>query len=152
MRLIWPGGGAAILHLHVQDPETARGSREPALYAAVAARLRKAGCPALINLTAGMGSLDCGSLNSGLGDGIYVSARSMIRAMAARIKEIGVRPKLEAFDFGQLTAVLALEAEGLIAPPPLVQCARGLKWGAPPGPRRLLAMGHMRPVGHRIAA
>lgn len=47
--------GAAIVHIHVRDPETKRGSREVALYAEVVERLRAASCPALVNLTAGMG-------------------------------------------------------------------------------------------------
>jgi uncharacterized protein (DUF849 family) len=181
--------GAAIVHIHVRDPATTRGSRDPALYAEVVARLRSAGCPALINLTAGMGgklvfgpdtpldvapqtdlvnaqtrmvhveqllpdlcSLDCGSFNSGVGDEIYVSTWPMIRAMATRIKKIGVKPELEVFDFGHLTAVLALVEEGLVAPPPLVQFALGLKWGAPSDPRTLLSLRDMLPAGSHWVA
>ncbi|AGT11120.1 hypothetical protein JCM7686_pAMI5p054 (plasmid) [Paracoccus aminophilus JCM 7686] len=38
----------------MRDPETKRGSREVALYADVVAPRRAAGCPAPINLTAGV--------------------------------------------------------------------------------------------------
>ncbi len=181
--------GAAIVHIHVRDPATTRGSRDVALYAEVVTRLRSAGCPALINLTAGMGgklvfgadnpldvapqtdlvnaqtrlahiealrpemcSLDCGSFNSGFGDEVYVSTWPTIRAMAGRIKEIGVKPELEVFDFGHLTAVLALVDEGLVAPPPLVQFGLGLKWGAPSDARMLLAMRDMLPPGSQWVA
>lgn len=51
--------GATIVHVHVRDPVTARGSRDIALYADVVARLRDARCPALTNLTAGMGESWC---------------------------------------------------------------------------------------------
>jgi uncharacterized protein (DUF849 family) len=167
--------GAAIVHIHVRDPVTTKGSRDPALYAEVVGLLRARGFPGLINLTAGMGgklifgpddpldvapgtdvvnaatrmvhvealrpdmcSLDCGSFNSGTDDEIYVSTWPMIRTMAARFREIGVKPELEVFDLGQLQSALALMDEGLIAPPPFFQFALGLKWGAPSDPRTLL--------------
>lgn len=181
--------GAAIVHIHVRDPETGRGSREMALYAEVVERLRAARCPALVNLTAGMGgklvlgedrpldvapetdlvggaerlahvealrpdlcSLDCGSYNSGTGNEIYVSTWPMIRAMAARIRELGVKPELEVFDFGHLTSVLALAGEGLLEAPLFVQFALGLKWGAPSDARTLLALRDMLPAGSHWAA
>lgn len=183
------GAGAAVVHIHVRDPVTRLGSRDPALYAEVMRILRERGCPALVNLTAGMGgklvlgpdeplkvaretdlvngatrlvhvealrpdmcSLDCGSFNSGLGDEIYVSTWPMIRAMAARIREAGVKPELEVFDFGHLTAVLALVSEGLVAPPPFVQFALGLKWGAPSDPHTLITLRDMLPAGAQWVA
>lgn len=47
--------GAAIVHIHVRDPETGRGSREPALFRAVVERIRDSDIDPVINLTAGMG-------------------------------------------------------------------------------------------------
>ena len=47
--------GAAIVHIHVRDPETGRGSREFRLYREVVERVRAADVDAVINLTAGMG-------------------------------------------------------------------------------------------------
>jgi uncharacterized protein (DUF849 family) len=47
--------GAAIAHIHVRDPRTGKGSRDPALYAEVVARIRDAGTDVIVNLTAGMG-------------------------------------------------------------------------------------------------
>ena len=47
--------GAAIAHIHVRDPETGRGSRDPKLYAEVVHRIRDSGTDVVINLTAGMG-------------------------------------------------------------------------------------------------
>ncbi|MGQ0564685.1 MAG: 3-keto-5-aminohexanoate cleavage protein [Gemmobacter sp.] len=176
--------GAAVIHIHVRDPATTKGSRDPALYADTVARLRAAQCPALINLTAGMGgklifgpddplqvasgtdvvnaatrmvhvgqvrpdlcSLDCGSFNSGLGDEIYASTWPMIRTMAAQFKDWGVKPEMEVFDFGHLRIVLELVAQGLVAPPPLVQFGLGLKWSAPSDPRTLLGLRDMLPAG-----
>ena len=47
--------GAAIVHCHVRDPATGRGSRDVALYREVVARIREAETDVVINLTAGMG-------------------------------------------------------------------------------------------------
>ncbi len=47
--------GAAIVHCHVRNPETGKGSRDPALYREVVERVRSADVDVCINLTAGMG-------------------------------------------------------------------------------------------------
>ena len=47
--------GAAIAHLHVRDPETGQGSRDPALFKEAVDRVRDSGTDVVINLTAGMG-------------------------------------------------------------------------------------------------
>jgi uncharacterized protein (DUF849 family) len=48
--------GAAVVHIHVRDPETGVGSREVALFKEVVDRLRDSGVDMVINLTAGMGA------------------------------------------------------------------------------------------------
>ena len=47
--------GAAVVHIHVRDPETGIGSRDTELYAEVVERVRAADVDVVINLTAGMG-------------------------------------------------------------------------------------------------
>ena len=47
--------GAAIVHCHVRDPATGKGSRDPALYRELVARIRDADTDLVVNLTAGMG-------------------------------------------------------------------------------------------------
>lgn len=47
--------GAAIVHVHVRDPETGAPSGDPSLYREVVERLRDAGSDVLINLTTGEG-------------------------------------------------------------------------------------------------
>ncbi|MEC4019556.1 3-keto-5-aminohexanoate cleavage protein [Streptomyces sp. H27-D2] len=49
------GAGAAIVHIHVRDPETGAPSRDPKLYAEVVERVKETGTDVIINLTAGMG-------------------------------------------------------------------------------------------------
>jgi 3-dehydrocarnitine:acetyl-CoA trimethylamine transferase len=47
--------GAAIVHIHVRDPETGKGARSPELYAEVVERIRDADVDVVVNLSAGMG-------------------------------------------------------------------------------------------------
>jgi uncharacterized protein (DUF849 family) len=47
--------GAAIVHIHVRNPETGGPSRDPALYRQVVDRIRGSGVDVVLNLTAGMG-------------------------------------------------------------------------------------------------
>ncbi len=47
--------GAAVVHVHVRDPETGQGSRDPALFKQAVDLIRESGVDMVINLTAGMG-------------------------------------------------------------------------------------------------
>ena len=47
-------------------------------------------------------TLDCGELNFGDGNQVYVSTPDMLRAGAKRIQELGVKPEMEIFDTGHL--------------------------------------------------
>ncbi len=49
--------GASIAHIHVRDPETGDGSRDPALFKETVDRIRDSGVDIVLNLTAGMGAL-----------------------------------------------------------------------------------------------
>jgi uncharacterized protein (DUF849 family) len=47
--------GAAIVHIHVRDPETGKGSRATELYKGAVDLIRSSGTDVVLNLTAGMG-------------------------------------------------------------------------------------------------
>ncbi|MBV9336562.1 MAG: 3-keto-5-aminohexanoate cleavage protein [Solirubrobacterales bacterium] len=180
--------GAAVVHIHVRDPVSGRGARDPALFRAVIERIRDAAdVDPVMNLTAGMGgdlvlggvdsplppdvdgtdmagardrlahveelmpeicTLDCGTMNFAAG-GEYIMANTpgMLRAMAGRVQELGVRPELEVFDTGHLVLVHELIAEGLIDDPPLIQLCMGIPYGAPADLGTLLAMVARLPAG-----
>ncbi len=179
--------GAAVVHIHVRDPETGAGSRDPILYRRVVERIRASGTDAVLNLTAGMGgdlvlggdetpvpfdadgtdlagaterlahveellpeicTLDCGSMNFAAGgDYVLLNTPGILRAMARRVQELGVRPELEVFDTGHLWLVKDLIAEGLIDEPALIQLCTGIPYGAPDDPATLLAMVNQLPPG-----
>ncbi len=48
--------GAAIVHIHVRDPETGKPSRDIRLYRDVVGRIRQSGADVVINLTTGVGA------------------------------------------------------------------------------------------------
>jgi uncharacterized protein (DUF849 family) len=184
--------GAAVVHIHVRDAATGRGSRDVALYREVVERVRGADVDAVVNLTAGMGgdlvlggedaplpvdpsgtdmigaaerlehvaelrpeicTLDCGTMNFAAGgDYVMVNTPGMLRAMARRIQELGVRPELEVFDSGHLVMVRDLIGEGLIDDPPLIQLCMGIRYGAPDDPATLLALVNRLPQGAVFSA
>ncbi len=186
------GAGAAIVHIHVRDPETGAAARDPRLYRDVVGRIRAAGADVVLNLTAGMGgdlvlggeerplppeeagtdmagaaerlahveellpeicTLDCGTMNFAAGgDYVLINTPAMLRAMARRIQELGVRPELEVFDTGQLVMVKELIAEGLVDEPVLIQLCTGIRYGAPDDLATLLAMVNQLPPGTIFSA
>jgi len=48
--------GAAIVHIHVRNPQTGDGSRDPKLFKETVDRLRESGTDVVINLTGGLGA------------------------------------------------------------------------------------------------
>ncbi len=184
--------GAAVAHIHVRDPVSGQGSRDPKLYREAVDRIRDSGTDVVLNLTAGMGgdmvlggaeaplpldapgtdmvgarerlahveacrpeicTLDCGSMNFAAGgDYVMVNTPDMLRAMASRVKELGVRPELEVFDTGHLVMVKDLIAEGLIEDPVAIQLCMGIPYGAPDDPGTFLALVNALPSGAVFSA
>jgi len=158
--------GAAIVHIHVRDPQTTKPSMDPALYREVVERIRASGTDVLINLTTGPGarfipgvddplkpapgstlslpatrvqhvvelkpdicSLDMGSMN--MGGQVFVNTPPHLEAMAAAIRDVGVRPELEVFEAGHLMLSKRLIETGHIKSPALFQICLGISWGQP---------------------
>jgi uncharacterized protein (DUF849 family) len=99
-----------------------------------------------------MCTLDCGSMNFNDGDYVAVVTPNQLRAMAARVKELGVKPELEVFDSGQIRLANRLVEEGLIEGTPLFQLCLGIPYGAPADTRSMLAMIDLLPEGADWAA
>ena len=99
-----------------------------------------------------MCTLDCGSMNFNDGDYVAVVTPNQLRTMAARVKELGVKPELEVFDTGQVRLANKLIEEGLIEGMPLFQLCLGIPYGAPADTRSMLAMIDLLPDGADWAA
>ena len=95
-------------------------------------------------------SLDCGTLN--FGESVYISTPDILRTMAQRIKDCGVKPELEVFDTGHVRFANQMVDEGLIEDPPLYQICLGIPWGAPATPDAMKAMRDMLPEGAQWAS
>jgi uncharacterized protein (DUF849 family) len=86
-------------------------------------------------------TLDCGTMNFAAGgDYVMTNTPAMLRAMAAQVQALGVRPELEVFDTGHLVMVHDLIREGLIDDPAMIQLCMGIPYGAPDDIATLLAM------------
>ena len=92
-------------------------------------------------------TLDCGTMNFAEADYIMVNTPGMLRDMAARMVESGVRVEIEAFDTGHLWFAKQLVAEGIIPDPVLVQLCMGVPWGAPDDLNTFMAMVNNIPEG-----
>jgi uncharacterized protein (DUF849 family) len=98
-------------------------------------------------------TLDCGTMNFAAGgDYVMVNTPGMLRAMAAQVRELGVRPELEVFDTGHLVLVHDLIRDGLIDDPAMVQLCMGIPYGAPDDLATLLAMVARLPRGSVFSA
>ena len=94
-----------------------------------------------------MCSLDCGSMNFYNGDLVAIVTPNVLRIMAGRIRDLGVKPELEVFDLGQVRLAARLVSEGMIDGPPLFQLCLGIPWGAPADVRAMLTMIDLLPAG-----
>ena len=97
-------------------------------------------------------SLDCGTLNFGDGNMIYVSTPEQLRIGAKRIQEIGVKPELEIFDTGNMWFANKMYEEGLLDAPALFQICLGIPYGAPANTQSMKNMVDMVPDGSNWAA
>jgi uncharacterized protein (DUF849 family) len=98
-------------------------------------------------------TLDCGTMNFAAGgEYVMVNTPGMLRAMAARVQQLGVRPELEVFDTGHLVLVHELIRAGLIDDPAMVQLCMGIPYGAPDDLATLLAMVARLPEGSVFSA
>lgn len=158
--------GAAIVHVHVRDPQTGQPAFDRELFAEVVDRVR-ADSDLLINLTTSgfninaidpgqarlmpvslkpdLCSLDVGSLN--FRGRVFINPPDWVDLAATTMKNAGVKPEMEAFDLGHVVQARDLVTRGLIDSPPWFQLCLGVKWGAPADINILLAMKALLPQG-----
>ncbi len=97
-------------------------------------------------------TLDCGTMNFAESDYVMTNTPGMLKTMARRVRELGVRPELEVFDTGHLVFVKELIREGLIDDPVMIQLCMGIPYGAPDDPTTLMSMVHALPPGSVFSA
>lgn len=93
--------GAAIVHIHVRDPETGGPSRDPALYREVVDRIRTSDVDVVLNLTAGMGGdLVLGGVESPLPPSADGTDMAGATERLAHVEEL--RPEICTLDCGTM--------------------------------------------------
>jgi uncharacterized protein (DUF849 family) len=91
--------GAAIVHIHVRDPQTTRPSMEKALYSEVVERIRASGSDVLINLTTGPGA----RFTPGGDDPFKPGPATNMKLPAQRVEHIiELRPDICSLDMGSM--------------------------------------------------
>ena len=85
-------------------------------------------------------TLDCGTMNFAEADYVMTNTPGMLRDMASRMSDLGIRIEIEAFDTGHLWLAKQLVSEGLIPSPVMVQLCMGFPWGAPDDLNTFMAM------------
>ncbi|TNC25760.1 BKACE family enzyme [Amycolatopsis alkalitolerans] len=138
--------GATVCHVHVRDDEQ-QPSADPARYAAVRDGIREA-CPQMVvqmstgargrsaeerfsclELRPEMASLATGSVN--FPGRIYDNAPDLVERAATRMRDLGIKPEIEVFDFAMLYAAADLARRGLLVTPAHVQLVMGIKNALP---------------------
>jgi len=144
--------GSSLVHIHVRDKDE-NSSSDPELFGQVQEGVRKH-CPgmiiqfstggrgreadqrgAMMYLKPDMASLATGSVN--FPTMIYENPPELIEALAASMKEHGVKPEVEVFDAAMLYNAVKLSEAGKIPKPLHVQFVTGIP-GAIPTRRKLL--------------
>jgi len=97
-------------------------------------------------------TLDCGTMNFAESNYVMTNTPGMLRTMAKRVQELGVRPELEVFDTGHLVLVKEMLRDGLLDDPVLIQLCMGIPYGAPDDPGTLMAMVNQLPPGAVFSA
>jgi 3-keto-5-aminohexanoate cleavage enzyme len=136
--------GASIIHVHLRDAE-----QRPTADLDIARRtvaLIQERCDALVQLSTGVGfgvpfedraalvelrppmaTLNVCSMT--FADGEFLNPPDRVRALASRMRELGVKPELELYDTGHLDMALQLHREGLFVEPLQFSIVLGVRGG-----------------------
>jgi len=151
--------GAAIVHIHVRDPETGTPSFKFEYFSEVLHGIRDR-CNILVNLTTSglrlegpdviaqrlrnvelhpdLCSFDLGSMN--FTNRVFINSPEWAEAAAKCFLERKVKPEIEVFDTGHIFQANDLIDRGLIADPPYFQLCMGTRWGIEASIENLLFM------------
>lgn len=157
--------GAAVLHIHVRDPETGLGTQDLGLFREVVSGLRAetdavlclttSGIPgrnlppeerlAPLQLAPEMVSLDAGPVNTPAG--VFLNPPEFLEALARAAGERRVKLELECFEVGHVATCLRMARRRLLPAPLHFQFVLGTAYGLPADVRSLLHVADMIPAG-----
>ena len=123
--------GAAIVHVHVRDPETGKASMELDHYRETAGRIRQSETDVVLNLTTGYGA----RLSPGVDDPFDYGPGTTFTAPARRIAHVGeLRPEICSLDVATMNSGGVRDDSVMInSPPQLRYMADNMReWGVVP--------------------
>lgn len=154
--------GAAVAHVHLRDAD-----QRPTADLGIARRvmgLIADRCPILVQMSTGVGlgvpfeererlvelrprmaTLNPCSMTFGSGE--FLNPPAGVRRLAARMRELGVKPELEIYDTGHLDVCLRLRDDGLLDEPLQFSLVLGVVGGMAATPDNLLTMVRRLPAG-----
>lgn len=147
--------GAAVAHIHLRDAQ-----QRPTADLSIARRtmdLIAEKCPILVQMSTGVGlsvpfeereklvelrprMATLNPCSMSFGEGEFLNPPTGVRRLAARMRELEVKPELEIYDTGHLEACLRLYDEGLLAEPLQFSIVLGVRGGAAATPDNLLML------------
>jgi 3-keto-5-aminohexanoate cleavage enzyme len=157
--------GAAVAHVHARDPEELP-TADPDVYAEIAREIR-ARCDIVVQASTGVGlDVSCEDrlkiISSGhvdvtmatlnpasmtFGQGTFNNPPWFVEQLARLMRERGIRPELEIYDFGHLPLCLDLVKRGLVDGPLQFSFVMGVRGGMPGDPTLLPTLVSMLPEG-----
>ncbi|MHB8243162.1 MAG: beta-keto acid cleavage family enzyme [Solirubrobacteraceae bacterium] len=156
--------GASILHIHARTVD-GKMTQDPEDYLAIKQAIREQVDDVVLNFTTGgklgapaqerrrslhaqpeVASLNCGSINFGPDDVVFLNPRSLIAELAEEMAQREIVPEYECFDIGMaLTAAkLTASAQG---PRGLMHMVLGVIGGAPPTVETITLFARLVPEG-----
>jgi uncharacterized protein (DUF849 family) len=106
--------GAAIVHIHVRDPQTTLPSMDGALYAEAVDRIRQSGADVVINLTTGPG----GRFSPDAADPMKPGPGTTLRTPRQRVQHVlDLRPEICSLDMGSMN----MGANVFVNTPPILE-------------------------------
>jgi 3-keto-5-aminohexanoate cleavage enzyme len=156
--------GASILHIHARTVDGGM-TQEPEEYLATKQAIREQAGDVVINFTTGgqlgapaqerrrsleaqpeVASLNCGSINFGADDYVFLNPRSLIFELAEEMAERGIVPEYECFDLGMAVTAAGLSAKARGAPG-MMHMVLGVIGGAPPSADVIALFARLVPAG-----
>jgi 3-keto-5-aminohexanoate cleavage enzyme len=156
--------GASILHIHARTSD-GQMTQAPEDYIAIREAVRTQVDDVVLNFTTGgklgapaeerrrsleaqpeLASLNCGSINFGPDDVVFMNPRSLIFAMVEEMAEREIVPEYECFDIGMAVTAAQL-AQAASGAPGMMHMVLGVIGGAPPSVETISQFAGLVPQG-----
>jgi uncharacterized protein (DUF849 family) len=154
--------GATVAHIHLRDTNDL-----PTADLGIARRtmdLIAERCPILIQMSTGVGlnvpieqraelvelrprMATLNPCSMSFGNGVFLNPPADVRRLAARMRDLGVKPELEVYDTGHIEVALRLRDEGLLDDPMQFSIVLGVQGGAAATAENLVTMAARLPAG-----